>query len=65
MKSNKEINDRLKLLLKNSGIKEKSEEAILVEKSFLLGMIFADEQYNTAYFQILLMSGRSILDDEE
>ena len=63
MKTEQEIKDRLRQLLKNSGIKEKSQKAAIIEQSFLMGMMFANESYNTAYFQILLMSGRSILKD--
>jgi hypothetical protein len=63
VKTEQEIKDRLRQLLKNSGIKEKSQKAAIIEQSFLMGMMFANESYNTAYFQILLMSGRSILKD--
>jgi hypothetical protein len=63
VKTEQEIKDRLRQLLKNSGIKKNSQKAAIIEQSFLMGMMFANESYNTAYFQILLMSGRSILND--
>jgi hypothetical protein len=61
--SHHEISVKLRDLLANSGIKTGSVKARTVEQAFLHGMIFADERYMTPYIAILLVSGRSILDD--
>jgi hypothetical protein len=60
-----ELRDRVARLLKNSAIKQGTRQAALIEHAFLFGFIFANEEVNsTAYLQILLLSGRSILDDK-
>ena len=63
MKTHQEIADRLRQVLENSAIKPRSKQARLVEGGMLVGMMFADEAYRNAYLQILMLSGRSILDD--
>lgn len=64
MKTEQELKDRLRQILKNSAIKEGSKQAAITEQSFLMGAMFADERLATPYLQILLMSGRSILLDK-
>jgi hypothetical protein len=63
MKTNEEIADRLSQLLENSAIKRGSKQARLVEGGLLMGMMFADPAYQTPSLQILMISGRSILQD--
>ena len=64
MKTEQDLKDRLRQLLKNSAFKEGSKQAAITEQSFLMGAMFADERLATPYLQILLMSGRSILNDK-
>jgi len=62
-RTEEEIKDKIVRILNNSGIKKGSKQAALLEQAFLFGFMFANEEENTtAYLQISIMSGRSILD---
>lgn len=64
MKTYQEIAEGIRTLLKNSAIKEGTKKAQMVEQAFIFGMMFENTVWSTnAYLQILMMSGRSILDD--
>lgn len=63
MKTTQELKDRFRELLKNSSVKEGTKKAAIIEQSFLLGAMFADERLATPHLTILLISGRSILND--
>lgn len=62
MKTHQEITDRLRKTLENSAFKPRSKSARIAESSMLMGMMFADESYQNAYLQVLLISGKSILE---
>ena len=64
MKTEQELKDRLRQLIKNSAIKEGSREAAITEQSFLLGAMFADKRLATPYLKTLLMSGRFLSNDK-
>lgn len=64
MKTYQEIADGIRTLLKNSAIKEETQKAKMVEQAFIFGMMFENTAWSTnGYLQILMMSGRSILDE--
>jgi hypothetical protein len=62
-RTEQEIKDKIARLMTNSCIKRDSKQAAILEQGFLFGFMFANEEENaTTYLQILLLSGRSILD---
>jgi hypothetical protein len=62
-RTEQEIKDKIAKLITNSGIKRGSKQAAILEQGFLFGFMFANEEENaTAYLQITILSGRSILD---
>lgn len=66
MKTNEEIAEGIRTLLRNSAIKPGTNKAQMIEQAFLFGMMFENPDYtNNAYLQILMISGRSILDDHK
>lgn len=63
LKTNEEIIDAIKYILKNNGVKIGTKRARTIECSFIQGMMVADNRYaRNAFLAICLMSGRSIID---
>lgn len=59
-----DLKEKFTKLLKQAGVKPQSKQAGLLEFGFLQGYIFANPEANShPYLLILMMSGRSILDD--
>jgi hypothetical protein len=61
LKTNKEIEDALRQILKINDYKIGSKKAITAEFSFIQGIIFGNPKYANTYLYLCLMSGRSIL----
>lgn len=59
----KEIQDRLNAILEVEGVKPKSKKAQLIEWAMLHGIILASSEAYP-YLAILIMSGRSILNEK-
>lgn len=58
------LQERLRTILRNSGIKEKSKAAKTMEFGFMQGVATVLGDNLPPYYTILLISGRSILDEK-
>jgi len=63
VKTNDEIIDAIKYILKSNDVKIGTKRARTIECAFIQGMMVADNRYaRNAFLTICLMSGRSIID---
>lgn len=63
VKTNDEIIEAVKYVLKSNDVKIGTKRARTIECSFIQGMMVADNRYaRNAFLTICLMSGRSIID---